>query len=58
MEIKMKVYILLDSESNVIAVYDNKDIAAKMLPVIEAKINDKLVLQIFKMNQDIKLIGL
>jgi len=54
----MKVYILLDSESNVIAVYDNKDIAAKMLPVIEAKINDKLVLQIFKMNQDIKLIGL
>jgi hypothetical protein len=54
----MKVYILLDSESNVVAVYDDKDLAAKMLPVIEEKINDKIVLQVFKMNQDIKLIGL
>jgi len=54
----MKVYILINSESDIVAVYNDKDLAAKMQPVIEEKIKDTLVIQVFKVNQDIKLIGL
>jgi hypothetical protein len=51
------VYLLLDESREVVALYDNKDLAEKMKKPIEQKFNKKLTIEKRTLNLDIKTIG-
>ena len=53
-----KIFLLIDSDKNVVAIYDDEAVAIKMREPLEAKLNLKLVVEKRSVNQDIKMIGL
>jgi len=53
-----KIFLLIDSDKNVVAIYDDEAVAIKMREPLESKLNLKLVVEKRSVNQDIKMIGL
>ena len=53
-----KVYILLDSEKNIIAVYDDKNLVENMKKPIEEKLNTTLTIEERSVNLDLALLGI
>lgn len=51
------IWLLLDKDSKVIAVYSDADLAANMKPHVEKKLNLTLTIERRSVNQDIKRVG-
>ena len=54
----MNVYLLIDKEKNVVAVYSSKDLAVKMKKPIETKFNVELMIDERTVDLDLSKIGL
>lgn len=52
-----KIYLLIDDENKVLAVYDNKDLAERLKPAIETRLNVELIMEERVLNPELKLIG-
>lgn len=52
------VYILIDEDKNIVAVYENKDVAAVLKPALEEKICKKIEIKKRTLNPEISTIGL
>lgn len=53
----MKVYLLIDLNKNVVAIYDDETLAEKMKTSVEEKLNTKVTIEKRSVNIDIKAIG-
>jgi hypothetical protein len=51
------VYLLSDVEKNVVAIYDNEELANKMKKPIEEKLKVELTIEKRSINLDLKVIG-
>lgn len=52
-----KLFLLIDDESKVIAIYDTKDLAERLKPAIEKRLNVELTIEERTLNPELKLIG-
>lgn len=52
-----EVYLLIDKDNNVIALYDESELATKMKKPIEEKLKVELTIQKRTVNLDISVIG-
>lgn len=53
-----KLFLLIDEEKNVIAIYENKDLAERLKEPIERKLNVELTVQERTLNPDLKVVGI
>lgn len=51
------VYLMIDTEKNVVAVYDDETLAQKMKASVEEKLKTKVTIEKRSVNLDIKTIG-
>jgi len=51
------VYLLIDTEKNVVAVYDDENLAKKMKKPLEEKFKKELTVDKRSLNQDVSLVG-
>lgn len=51
------VFLLIDEEKNVVAIYDNEEFALKLKVPIEEKLSKKIHIEKRTVNQDIKVVG-
>lgn len=51
------VYLMVDAEKNVIAIYDDADLAIKMHKSVEDKLQIKVTIEKRSVNIDIKMVG-
>lgn len=51
------VYLIVNNEKNVVAVYDDETLAKTMKVPLEEKFETQLVIEKRSVNQDIKMIG-
>lgn len=55
---KKYVYLVIDEDKNVVAAYDHKDVAAKLLPSIAEKIDKVVEIKKQLLNADLAVVGL
>lgn len=53
-----KVWLMIDKDKNVVAIYDSEELASKMKSPIEKKLNLELTVEERSVNIDIKMVGL
>jgi hypothetical protein len=51
------VYLLINPEKDVVAIYDNEEMALKLKSHIETKLNTKLTIEKRSVNLDLGVIG-
>lgn len=51
------VYLMIDTDKNVVAVYDDETLATKMKTSVEEKLKTKVTIEKRSVNLDIKTIG-
>lgn len=54
---KKYVYVLLDSEKNIVAIYEAEDLAKSLLVELSKKLGKELTLNKIQVNKDISLIS-
>lgn len=52
-----KLFLLIDDEGKVLAIYDNKDLAERLKPAIESRLNVELTLEERILNPELKMVG-
>lgn len=51
------VYLLINPEKDVVAIYDSEELAKKVLPHLETKMKTKLTLEKRSVNLDLNTVG-